>query len=84
MHTIFDPHWDPRLRQLIHRHLLGGQANGATITLFEEANCTTLEAAKALLTECEESFLKSFPRRAAFLQQLEAADVTGGVKRGER
>jgi hypothetical protein len=78
--TVFDPHWDPRLRQLIHRYLLGSQADSVITTLFEEAKCTTLEAAKALLTE-ERPFLESFPdaRRTAFLQQLEAADVTGTV-----
>jgi hypothetical protein len=64
--TMFDPHWDPRLRRLIHRHLLERQAIFSDTALFEQAHCTTLEAAKALLTE-EPSFLQSYPeaQRAA-------------------
>jgi hypothetical protein len=78
--TIWDPHWDPRLRRLIHDFLLEAKADVQTCAVFEAAECTTLEAAKELTAES--SCLKGFPatQRAKFLQELEAKDVNSGLR----
>jgi hypothetical protein len=71
------PHWDPRLRRLVHDFLLEAQSDATTSAVFEAAECTTLEAAKALTVES--ACLQSFPtaQRASFLREVEAADITG-------
>ena len=51
MKTIWDPHWDPRLRRLVHDFLLEAQSDATTSAVFEAAECTTLEAAKALTVD---------------------------------
>jgi hypothetical protein len=78
--TIYDPHWDPRLRRLIHDVLLKRRADPETVLAFEQASCTTLEAAQSLTEESQ--CLQSFPdTRSEFLQQVAtAASDTAGQR----
>jgi hypothetical protein len=78
--TIWDPHWDPRLRRLIHDFLLEAKADAQTCAVFEAAECITLKAAKELTAESP--CLTSFPsaQRAKFLQELEATDLKSGLQ----
>jgi hypothetical protein len=80
--TIYDAHFDPRLRRLVQDVLLIGKADAALA--FAHARCTTLEAAKTL-TDASPC-LKRFPaeRRSAFLQQLATAEITGACRLHER
>jgi hypothetical protein len=76
--TIYDPHWDPRLRRLIHDVLLKRRADLKTVVAFEQASCTTLEAAQYLTADSP--CLKSFPKtRSEFSRKVaEAAADTEG------
>jgi hypothetical protein len=88
---MWDPHWDPRLRKLIHAKLLKRSADSSHklehITLhldttieFERDACTTLEDAKRLTADsaCLRSFAST--DRTAFLDAVEGADTTGSFK----
>jgi hypothetical protein len=82
--TFWDPHWDPRLRRLIHdtfqphyEDFALRRSIACTMTAaFEQDACTTLEDAKRLITQ-EAACLRSFTaaQREIFLGKLAAADV---------
>jgi hypothetical protein len=66
------------LRRLIHDVLLKRRADLKTVVAFEQASCTTLEAAQHLITDSP--CLNSFPEtRSEVLRQVaEAAADTEG------
>jgi hypothetical protein len=74
--TIWDPHWDPRRRMLIHA-LLHRQADFAISAAFERARCTTLDAAKCLTihSPCLQVFQER--ERMQLLEAIDAADCEG-------
>jgi hypothetical protein len=75
--TIWDPHWDPRLRMLIH-DVLQHQANFAVTAAFENVR-TTLEAAKCLTTSspCLAGFTDH--QRMQLVAAIDAADCKGEI-----
>jgi hypothetical protein len=74
--TIWDPHWDPRLRRLIH-DVLRRKADFTVTAAFEKAGCTTLPLAKRLntLSSCLDVFTEQ--QRAQFIEAVGAADCKG-------
>eukprot|EP00953_Heterococcus_sp_UTEX-ZZ885_P036189 18659-Heterococcus_DN1.PRE.2 len=81
--TIWDPHWDPRLRMLIH-DVLQRPADFAVTAAFEKARCTSLEAAKCLSisSPCLAGFKDH--QRTELLKAIDAADCNGEYEASER
>jgi hypothetical protein len=75
--TVWDPHWDPRLRSIIHGSLLERQADVYITAAFESAECTTLAAAKGLTDES--SCLQGFTaiQRETLLHEVRDSDAEG-------
>jgi hypothetical protein len=74
--TIWDAHWNPRLRMLIH-DVLQRPAEFAVTAAFENASCTSLEAAKCLTISSPCLAVFTDHQRMQLLEAIDAADCNG-------